>query len=422
MATQAPVHTTESGLAEASAALSSALAGGSPAPPAAEPGPTPSAPAAAPQPSEPPTGSGPAVAAPAQPAPASGAPATPVADPFADIADPAARRYLEMHGGNREQALAKALQYNNRLAQLHREHPELFQPGGAADPSRVTDPAEAVLFREPPPVTPSLPSVEVDPSVIRARVDEAVLHDPESTTLVREFMGNQQQLLQINNQKHDLQESISYESRKLADPEFSPEDLRRPEIENKIFRMQSQLGLLEQRESRADLANERISARFDQRRALIDQYMTNQIVQQAEEQAFTAYEQQLENTEYRKTLVEWPSALDRCIKENSIPPEQVEDFKADAVRAFQAAMSDPSRVIDDMYAFLSPVAKGLVARLDRYHRVRAGQYAQGAATRAATPSPATGPGTPGAPATARFPTPEEAMAEATRYYRQRVRG
>jgi hypothetical protein len=83
--------------------------------------------------------------------------------------------------------------------------------------------------------------------------------------------------------------------------------------------------------------------------------------------------------------------------------------------------ADPNLVIRDMYAFLAPVARNLVARLDRYHRVRSGQYAASAAVRAATPSPVTGPGTPAPVAAARFQTPEEAMAEATRYWKQQTR-
>lgn len=421
MATPATPHTMTTGMDEARAALASALSGGTPAAPEAPAPP----PAPAPAPSEPsPAPAPPVQAAPVAPVPAApaGTPApTPGAAP--EITDAAARRFLEMSGGDLNRALAKALEYNNRLGDLYRQSPELFQPGAVADPHRAA-PVTPTLFEPPPPAPPEPPQVEVDPAAIQATVTQAVHQDPVATSLIREWYGNQQVLQGFDTKKLEIQQRISYNELKLKDPDYaSPDDLRRPQIENDLSRLQNELGLVEARENRLLMQQERLSQRFDQRSAVIHQAISTNMQQRAEEEAYTAFEQQLEAAELRKTQIEWPSALDRCIKENNIPPEQVEDFKRDAAVQFHAAMgADPNLVIQDMYAFLSPVAKNLVARLDRYHRVRSGQYATGAALRAATPSPATGPGTAAPPAPGHNPTPEEAMAEATRYWRQRTRG
>jgi hypothetical protein len=325
-----------------------------------------------------------------------------------------------MRGGNVEAALAKALNDNNRLAQIAREHPELFQPGGPADPNRqAATPTQ--LFDDPPPVTPTLPTIQVDEGAIRAVVDQAVFQDPEASGLVRTFMANKQQLGVMNQERGQLEQRTAYINQLLTDTTLlSPDDLRRGEFQNELARIEQKVGLIEGREARLSMNQERLADMFDRRKALISDYHTSQARQQAEEEATTAYQRDVEQAEYRKTLVEWPSALERCIKENNIPPEQVDDFKEDARRAFMAAMADPNNVISDMYAFLSPVAKQLTDRLDRYHRVRAGQYATSAQQRSLTPSPATGPGTP-APPNAPPVSPEDAMMQATRAFRQRIR-
>lgn len=392
---------------------------GDPAPaPTPTPEPTPT-PAPEPQPSAAP----PQTAAPApDPAPApSGTPATPAATPA--ISDPAARRFLEMNGGDVERALARALSFNNRLSELHKVSPELFRSGAVADPHREALPTDPQLFEEPPPVTPSIepPQVSLDPSVIQAHVTQAVHQDETSTAYIREWSANKATLDQHAQTRNELMSKIAYNENKLKDPDFSPDDLRRGPVENEIARLQNQLGLVEARESRLQIQQERLSARFDARQQQIRNYVESVLQQQAEDEAYTAHEENLATAEYHRVTREWPAAISRCIQENAIPPEQVEDFKADAVRAFEAAMGrDPDLVIGDMYTFLSPVAKSLVQRLDRYHRVRAGQYAGQAATRAQTPSPATGPGTAAPPVPSKNPTPDEAIAEATRYMRQRL--
>jgi hypothetical protein len=335
------------------------------------------------------------------------------------IADPAARRYLEMTGGDVNKALAKALRDNNRLAELYRVSPELFRTGGPADPKQPPPPADRLeLFEEPPPVAPPVEPV-IDEAAIQVEVNSRVYADPQSTSLIREFMADQQQLNGIRGRVDVLTREAGYLEQKLKDPDFGPDDLRRPEVENKLFRIQQEQGVLEGRIFRLESKGDRLDQQFRQRRAMIEQGVASEYYRQAEEQAYTATAHQVETSEYQRVMAEWPAALNRVVSENGIPQELLADFKADAIREFQAALSDPNTVIDDLYSFLAPRAKRIVERMDRYHRIQAGRYATGAAVRAATPSPATTPGTPAPPAV-QPKTPEEAMAEATRHWRMRT--
>lgn len=326
-----------------------------------------------------------------------------------------------MNRGDVNAALAKALRDNNRLGAIYRENPDIFKAGGVADPTRQVTPADQ-LFELPPPETPSLPPIQVDENAIRAQVDQAVFQDPEASNLVRAYMTNQQQLNSMAAERVGHEQRVAYVEQLLRDNQaLPPDDLRRGEYQNELNRLEQKISTIEARESRLQMNNDRLSNMFDNRRSLIADYYSNMARQRAEEEAHTVYERELEQSEFRKTQTEWPSALQRCIKDNNIPPEQVADFVADAKRAVLAELGDPTKSIPDMYAFLAPVAKQISERLDRYHRVRAGQYAAGAAQRAATPSPVTGPGTP-APSNAPPVTPEEAMSQATRLFRQRSRG
>lgn len=426
-------HTPATGLAEASAALGKALSG-KPASPAA-PTPPPEGQPQAPEPTEPqypvpeptppaepePPAAEPGGEPPTPPAPAPSEPEPPAGEegPL-DITDPAARRYLEMHGGDPNKALAKALRDNNRLAALYRETPEAFQEGGPADPSQDLElDAPAELFEEPQPLPPDF-DYELDPGAIQAEVNNRVYQDVEATNLIRSFMGNQQQLEQFQQEIANLQGQVDYETRKMNDPELAPDDLRKGEIESRVFRLQTQLGLAEQRASRLMTENQQLDATFRERRGLIQQQVEGEFGEEAQEEVLTQYEQHVEADEFRKVSIEWPAALERCIQEQNIPPELHEDFEADAVREFQAAMSDPEMVIEDMYGFLAPRAQAIKQRLDRYHRVQSGQYARAAQQRAATPSPQSGPGTPTPPQAPASPTPEQAIASAEKYWRDRT--
>lgn len=429
-------HTPASGLAEASAAFASALKGGASPAPAPTSSPEPSPEPAAPPPAEPPaapaappaeppappaSGGGPAPTPPATPEPE---PAPPAAAPTAlDLQDPAARRFLEMAGGDPERALAKALRDNNRLAQLYKEHPELFRPGGPADPNaqRAYLDQEAI-FEEPQSEAPSsFEPPQLDEAAVMAEVDQRVNQDPRAVGMIHEYATNQQRIGGIAQQKAEIQNQILYRRMKLEDPAFSADELSRPQIESEIFHHEQRLGLLEQQESRLELKNERLAQQFDAYRGQLYQGISQQMYEQAREEAYSQYEKTVESAEYQRAMKEWPAAISRCIADNKIPLEQVEDFKRDAAMAFQVAMADPNYVPQDMYAFLAPISKQIVERLDRYHRVRAGQYATLANARAATPSPPTAPPGAAAPQTTEALTPDEAMANATAYLRQRMR-
>lgn len=334
-----------------------------------------------------------------------------------------------MHGGNVEAALAKALKDNNRLAALYRENPDAFQPGGPADPSQLP-PAEIDLFQEPEPVPAELQNVQIDPAAVNEAVNQRVYQDPNATGLIQAYMGNKARLEGnqqtgepgLVSQIQQLGGQINYESMKMNDPDMADDELRKGESESKLMRMQTQMGLLQQEHGRLLSENRDLDSQFRTYRSAIEQDVQAAFTEQAEEEAYSTYEQQVEADEERRVLTAWPGAIQKVVTELQLPPEQIEDFSNDAIRAYQAATADGETVIDDLGVFLSQVGQETIARLDRYHRVRAGQYATAAGARAATPSPPTGPpGTP-PPPEAQTPTPDEAMAAANHYLRQRMRG
>ncbi len=333
-----------------------------------------------------------------------------------------------MHGGDVDAALAKALKDNNRLAELYRVNPDAFQSGGPADPSQLP-PDDPSLFQEPDALPPEFDQAEIDPAAVQAAVNERVYADPNAYGLIQAYMANKVQLegnAQTGQQGlvHKIQEldnQVVYETQKIADPDLAGDELRTGESEQKLLRMQTQLGLLKQEQSRILLENRDWDNQFRAYRANVEADVMGQFDEQAEDEAYTNYEQQVEDDEERRVLAEWPGALQRVIQEHNIPPQQIEDFSNDAVRAYQAALNDDETVIDDLYVFLQQVGRDQAARLDRYHRIRAGQYGTDAAARAATPSPPTGPPGAAPPPEAQSPSPEEAMASATHYLRQRMR-
>jgi hypothetical protein len=327
-----------------------------------------------------------------------------------------------MHGGDIDKALGRGLTFNNRLAAAYREHPERFQPGGDLDPNTMPEVGEPVLFEEPQPEIPSL-EVEVPPDQIQVEVDKRVHSNYNTVSLIQQFQQSQQQAATLNQEMTQLQSDIEYRERLLADPkQMASDDLRRGEVEAEMNRLETKLGRVKQDAYLVTMQQQQLGAQFDAQRSQIQQEVESELTGQAEEEALTAYEQAVEAQEYQRAKVEWPAALGRCMKENNIPPESAEAFRREAVTQFNAAMADENFVIDDMYTFLTPVAKNFMATLDQYHRIRAGQYAQQAGTRAATPSPPTTPGTPAPPQAPPETDLDAIMAERRHVWKQATRG
>lgn len=334
-----------------------------------------------------------------------------------------------MHGGDLNAALAKALRDNNRLGQFARENPDAFQPGGVADPSQLP-PDDSTLFQEPDVLPPELTQVEVDHAQVQNAVNQAIYNNPQARGLMDAFMANKVQIegnIQtgepgLNQKIGELGQQIEYESRKIQDPAFSEDELARGEGEQKVLRMRTEMGLLQQDKSRMLSENQDWDNQFKNYRASLEAQVLDEFTVQAEDQAYTTYEQQVEDDEERSVLSQWPAAMQRVIQEQNIPPEQIADFSNDAVQAYRAALNDEETVIDDLNAFLSQFGRDQAGRLDRYHRIRAGQYGAQAAARALAPAPETRP--PGAPPPpeAQMPSPDEAMSNARHYLRQRMSG
>lgn len=337
-----------------------------------------------------------------------------------------------MHGGNVEQALAKALRDNNRLAALYRENPEAFRAGAVADPSLPPEVDAASLFVEPPPETPSFEPPELDENAIRVAVNERVYQEPVTVDLINRYMSNKAQIeghpgnpatgippvQGLVPQIIELQQRVQYESMKLNDSDFAPDDLRKGEIEQRLMRMQTQLGLLQQERSRLLFENQGLNQDFRSQRAQIEAAVRAAYEAQAGEEAQTAYESHLEESEYRTSLTEWPVAVQRAIQDAQIPPALAAQFSDDALTVWEAALAR-DQPVDDLRGFVGNYAKQWMARADEFHRFRAGQYGAAAAARAATPSPPTAPGSPAPPAAPQA-TPEAAIDDARRYLKGRL--
>ena len=237
--------------------------------PAAEPTPTPT-------PEEPPSG------APGEETP-----------PAPTVPDPAAQRFLDMHDGDQEKALAAALAYNNRLAALAKAHPELFAEGAPGDPN-APPPEVPVPFQDPaatpPPPTEPVPEVpmELGDEVMQKVAEDTagwVRQDQECTRLVREFMGNQDRI--ANNEKtiEELQGNISYLQRKKSDPDFAEDDIRSAEIDSAIRDARHEASLLQIETSQLKTTNQNLDNDFRGRRSQAWDYFESQHREQVEEES-----------------------------------------------------------------------------------------------------------------------------------------
>ena len=377
----------DAGLEAASNAFTAALSGqapsGAPAP-AVEAAPPP-----APAPSEPEPVATPAVPA-AEPAPAAvSAPATTPAP--ISVQDPAAKRFLEMHGGDPEKALKAAMEYNNRLSALAKTHPEAFRAGGVADP---TVPLPDVPFVPPtvPPEPIPVQPVELDPAQVRAETQAAVDQDAQATALIGKFAQNDTRLRTINTEARQIEGDLLYLQAKLKDPDFSADELKAADIKDKIRDARQELGILRQERIGLDAEQQQLDLRFQQRRQMAQDWVVSQLQSQANEQAMAQAVTQERNVSYQQLAAAWPSALDRAVQFHKIPADQVANFKKRAKVEAQARMgADSSFALDDVDSFVQPLAKTFVEEMDGYHRARSAQYALQAATRAATPAPTSAP-------------------------------
>jgi hypothetical protein len=334
-----------------------------------------------------------------------------------------------MKGGNLEKALADAIGYSNRLSALQKAHPELFQPGGPADPtSPVTQDLTLPPFVEPSvaPETPpvAIPEVQLNWAEITAEVDRiATEQDDVCRSLTQQWIVNDREIKKASEEIKSKQSRLGYLDSLLKDNAIELPELRAEEFKDERRTLLSEIGLLKQDAMLRALQNKELDQSFTQRRALIYDHIVKGRQAEAQEQAFTAELQQIEASEFQRLSQAWPGALARAIADNKIPQDLVADFGSYAKQVANAAVSNPDFDFADVDGFVAAVGKGYMERLDRYHRAQAAQYGSLAVARATSPSPAPPPGTPAPVApNPQTMTPEEAIMDAERYLRQRLRG
>lgn len=453
MATQTP-STPESGIEAARSILGAALSGkdsGNPpasttpvgeSAPASTPAPTPSltppseaSPAAPPPitttPSSLPAGLRDLIPTPPPPAPSPGTPSPTEAKPVPpSFTDPAAQRYLEMHGGNLEAALAKALKDNNRLGQIAKANPDLFKPGAPADPTQPLPPEVPALFTEesPSPQNPNqvpIPVGDVPPvnwEQITTEVDQRVMVDNVCKGLIETWTKNDQVIRESQTGIGQKEGRLQYLHSLLSDSNMELPELKKEELEDERRTLSFDLGLLKQDAMLRTMQNDRLDQQFRSRRSQLMDEVSTVHKGQAREQAAQAELKSLEASESNRIMTAWPGAITRVITAHQIPQDMASDFESYAKQVAQASLTNPDFIIEDVEVFLTSAAKSYVDRLDRYHRAQAARYGTAAAARAATPSPVAPVGTPAPPPTTTSLSPEDAMADASRYLRERLRG
>ncbi len=342
-----------------------------------------------------------------------------------------------MHGGNVEAALAKALRDNNRLAALARTHPEDFRPSGVADPNAPpVAPAETQLFVDSTyPEAPRVPAEGELPGVapavplnwaeITAEVDRIVTTvDQPCMGLARQWLTNDNVIKDAAKQITEKNQRLTYLTNLLSPnsgieiPELKAEDLK-----DERRSLQSEIAGLKQDAMLRVLHNKELDREFIERRQRIHDSVAGHHQEAAQEQVFNAELTQIESAEYQRLSTAWPGALARTVASFGIPADLAQDFGNYAKQMANVALQDPDYELSDVDAFMSEVGRGYMGRLDRYHRAQAATYGHLAVTRAGTPSPTPPPGTP-APVAPSPPsmTPEQAIDEANRVLRQRIRG
>lgn len=448
MATQTTTPEMEAGIESARSALAAALSG-KPAPAAASTPPVEPTPAPAPPP-EPAPATAPVTPAPAAPAisglPAGLAPTTPspapsqAAPPLVEakpatptFTDPAAARFLEMKGGNLEKALADAMAYNNRLSQMRDAHPEWFAPGAPGDPRQASTvpPSDTPFTETPPPPGAAPPAAEppvgqvppLDWEQIAQVVDHQVLVDNVCKPLIETWTRNDEVIRAAEAKIQEGEHRLSYLQALLSDPKIQLPELDKETFEDERRTLSFDIGIARNDRIVRQMENRDLDNRFRARRAQIVDGVSSGYAAQAREQATQAEIKQIEDAEEQRVLAVWPGALARVVAANQIPVDMTGDFEGYAKQVAQASMNDPRFSLDDVEGFLGHVAKNYVERLDRYHRARAAQYGANAVARAASPAPTPPAGSPAPPpATPTNVSPEQAMEDAQRYLRERLRG
>lgn len=335
---------------------------------------------------------------------------------------PEAVRFLEMQGVLKDgkitaeglsRALARGLDFNNWLGK--KGQLKLVQMAEAAARGQVTpvpgsgtpgtpgavpgtapaaaaapgaDPAAAPVAEPPappaaPPAAPTPDDQQIHTQVLARVTEDAkafVAQDQQCQSLVSEWRANTARLKAIDTSNPNLDGDVSYYSRRLQEPELDP--ITAQEYREKLHDLRSLV--IERRQLKLDnsLKDQQFSAREDAFKAAAYRHHHQAISASAQQAAVQA-----ESTQHQQQLMQaWPSTVSQVAQTNGIPPELIEDF---SIRAAESglALLQQGRVITDLNEFLNSEAIDFVATMDRFHRLKSGQYGQRAAALVAQTAP-----------------------------------
>lgn len=348
-------------------------------------------------------------------------PPSPVPPPASErFQSPAAKRFLEMYGGDEEKALEAALGYNNRLSALAKAHPELFVDGAPADPN-APPPEITELFQEPE-VEPALPEDYLpDEEAIMNEVNRWVDRDPQCRQLMHTFAQNEAVINEKKAERDSIKADIEYKQRLMKDEAFSPDDVRKADLQAEVQGLRFEAGNLDHEIRGLESDNRQMDETFISRRSQAWDSIAEQMEQTAAEEAIEREATQYENQVATEDRPKWLAALNRAVESYKIPADQVPYFKEDAKVQALAYLADEEANIEDYDAFLAPIARRSVERIDAAHRTQAAVYGAQAHTRAETPAPPSPPGTATPPAEGP-PDLDSIMQESQRMLRERMRG
>lgn len=306
---------------------------------------------------------------------------------------PEAKRFLDMHGGDPNKALAKALADNNRLAELHRSGQPTVPAAAPAAPVQATPPVApvappTVAAQAPPPV--ELPPVVIDPAELQPIVKQAVARDQVCLQLDQTYTSNLTRLNAIQSEAQTHNTDIQKATWELTLPHVQGDPMAQADIQVRIRESRSNLLLLQQEKFVIETENARTATQWQARRDQYERQAYANLSEQRESERQTQYHA-AQTTQAEQALeAEWPLAINASMQTHGIPAEELADFKEHcrmyAIGHLDLGMLDRVEVRE----FINERAVAYAASIVRHHRLEAAKYGQMATTRAAinsTPGP-----------------------------------
>lgn len=305
--------------------------------------------------------------------------------------DPTVKKALDFYQGDIKAAAEGFLSTNTRAAQMAAKLKELgIDPNTLAQvaPQRAVEQTQQVQ--------------ELTPEFVTTEVNRLLDSDPNFNSLVQAYGANDTRLSQINAENKELDDKVARATLALSIPEIKNDAFKADEYLRELtsaraekLRLQLETSILEGKQERLNAA---ARTRSEAARTAVTQHFGAQ-AQKAREEAELLTSRAQAKEEFATA---WPQAVDRAIKDHSIPADLVEDFREETKIAALAHLArEGADPINDVNSFVGSRAKILMERYERYHRVKSADYAKAAIARTAVAtSPA--PGAPGQakPATA----------------------